>query len=1100
MNLLTPIAGFLIGYGGIMGYQVIDSTYKGEMPGPKSFGYFIGGMTLLSAATIYALGRTDKVFNAEGDSTYCKTYTSRSEFPGLHEGSDAMRFITYLEQLDVDGHTLTVKNISAETKSDPNPIFDETWITFTICSEFEASLKFWKKLLMKDLDAIADGKGKYDDLHRCIQTMAEGNEPSENWSMSAEGLSQFTPNELTQSSAIHGDFDHASLNYSGHQNMILKAEDDEVYYLITFNHINGEYETTSRTIISENEAMKSDKEIIAYQFGDDDPIDEGYKGYYSVHDGEWIRVDSKKSMSKKRKKMFNDYGLYAESFDAEGNYNDFIEDMEGVMGKYGEMKDFDSGYNPQDNLLKARMVVEVDDEDFDNVDFDAEQVPITDWANYEGDLPEQYPHRRPRKSGRGSRPILGPDRKAYGEEKRRRLKARSPTLTVTKVEPNKKIPTMNDITFENGMVAGYPKTKDAKVGDKFVVSSQEGGRFPSIMDAESYNAEVNSVMVSGSVDGEPAIFNYSKGKTDDFGFTPGRIATGENTEELFAQYPLPDIPHHRNVKGFKNYKNNVWRKHMGAETMMPEKQCVICGEPYTGYGHNPEPIFPMSRGRCCDVCNATVVIPYRLGGMNFRFGEDFEAQGRDVMGRFVKMDCDLCGGKDEVGYVDEEREFKVCEHCDVDGEDYNPKLWEAETARRFRNRFDKTQRGNPRNRAATGVKRNIWKNFFRKDAEDMSDELDMVMAQLYEIEDMKNPTPEDLTNYQNLLTRYYGMVRFNAEQKTARVRTMSGKPVSETLRKLKQDKNLSAKDARTRKEIRAENMEVFEAPRRKRKDFAWIGEYNSDKEWEKAGSNTIAAATKKAKAEGWKPVWSQYWGDNAATRKSRMRREAKVWNLMSKSPQWKPWLKFLTERNADDEMWETMEIFRGKAYWKDKNRTQDWGPWIYDEDRIYVPDHFAEDGGWQVLVKGNQALLLYYIADYDGPVSTPLMRKTFNLSPVKATKTAKKAKPKATKKTTTRKAKPKAKAGRKAPTISATRRKIGTRMRGNDGKMWEVKKSGKSQRWMAGAETFEAEVLARDWKWKGIKWTPEEEATLSQEEKEVIAEQLYNDWKEDLNS
>jgi hypothetical protein len=96
-------------------------------------------------------------------------------------------------------------------------------------------------------------------------------------------------------------------------------------------------------------------------------------------------------------------------------------------------------------------------------------------------------------------------------------------------------------------------------------------------------------------------------------------------------------------------------------------------------------------------------------------------------------------------------------------------------------------------------------------AEDMSDELDMVMAQLYEIEDMKNPTPEDLTNYQNLLTRYYEMVRFNAEQKTARVRTMSGKPVSETLRKLKQDKNLSAKDARTRKEIKAENMEVFEA-------------------------------------------------------------------------------------------------------------------------------------------------------------------------------------------------------------------------------------------------------------------------------------------------
>ena len=49
-----------------------------------------------------------------------------------------------------------------------------------------------------------------------------------------------------------------------------------------------------------------------------------------------------------------------------------------------------------------------------------------------------------------------------------------------------------------------------------------------------------------------------------------------------------------------------------------------------------------------------------------------------------------------------------------------------------------------------------------------------------------------------------------AEQKTARVRTMSGKPVSETLRKLKQDKNLSAKDARNRKEIKAEGELEYE--------------------------------------------------------------------------------------------------------------------------------------------------------------------------------------------------------------------------------------------------------------------------------------------------
>jgi len=79
-------------------------------------------------------------------------------------------------------------------------------------------------------------------------------------------------------------------------------------------------------------------------------------------------------------------------------------------------------------------------------------------------------------------------------------------------------------------------------------------------------------------------------------------------------------------------------------------------------------------------------------------------------------------------------------------------------------------------------------------------------------------------------------------------------------------------------------------------------------------------------------------------------------------------------------------------------------------------------------------------------------------APTKA-KSSRKA-PKTRAKTTAKKsvAKPKAKAksGRKGPDISATKRKIGTRMRGNDGKMWEVKPAGKSQRWVRGAETFEA--------------------------------------------
>jgi hypothetical protein len=46
---------------------------------------------------------------------------------------------------------------------------------------------------------------------------------------------------------------------------------------------------------------------------------------------------------------------------------------------------------------------------------------------------------------------------------------------------------------------------------------------------------------------------------------------------------------------------------------------------------------------------------------------------------------------------------------------------------------------------------------------------------------------------------------------------------------------------------------------------------------------------------------------------------------------------------------------------------------------------------------------------------------------------------------------------------------------------------------------FGAEALVRhDGKWKGIGWTPEEEASLSQEEKAVIAEQMYEDWRAGL--
>ncbi len=42
------------------------------------------------------------------------------------------------------------------------------------------------------------------------------------------------------------------------------------------------------------------------------------------------------------------------------------------------------------------------------------------------------------------------------------------------------------------------------------------------------------------------------------------------------------------------------------------KLCSICKEPYTGYGNNPEPVKPATKGQCCNTCNQVEVIPARL--------------------------------------------------------------------------------------------------------------------------------------------------------------------------------------------------------------------------------------------------------------------------------------------------------------------------------------------------------------------------------------------------------------------------------------------------------------------------------------------------------
>lgn len=64
--------------------------------------------------------------------------------------------------------------------------------------------------------------------------------------------------------------------------------------------------------------------------------------------------------------------------------------------------------------------------------------------------------------------------------------------------------------------------------------------------------------------------------------------------------------------------------------MTESNSCCLCGADYGRYGHNPDPVS--SSGRCCDTCNATVVIPARLSMMGFGAEED------EIMVRILEIE------------------------------------------------------------------------------------------------------------------------------------------------------------------------------------------------------------------------------------------------------------------------------------------------------------------------------------------------------------------------------------------------------------------------------------------------------------------------------
>lgn len=45
------------------------------------------------------------------------------------------------------------------------------------------------------------------------------------------------------------------------------------------------------------------------------------------------------------------------------------------------------------------------------------------------------------------------------------------------------------------------------------------------------------------------------------------------------------------------------------------ERCCFCGDKNIGWGNNPEPLYKDGVNRCCDDCNAKIVIPERMRRM-----------------------------------------------------------------------------------------------------------------------------------------------------------------------------------------------------------------------------------------------------------------------------------------------------------------------------------------------------------------------------------------------------------------------------------------------------------------------------------------------------
>jgi len=113
------------------------------------------------------------------------------------------------------------------------------------------------------------------------------------------GLEGFTTSELTTSSAIHGDFDEASLNYSGHQNFEVRAEDEMTAMQISIGCPSGS--TKDFTRIFDVKVRGSDLEYLTSEL--EDEVKGRVASWNKTYDAEMEMIDDSNARIRNR---FND--------------------------------------------------------------------------------------------------------------------------------------------------------------------------------------------------------------------------------------------------------------------------------------------------------------------------------------------------------------------------------------------------------------------------------------------------------------------------------------------------------------------------------------------------------------------------------------------------------------------------------------------------------------------------------------------------------------------------------------------------------------------------------------------------------------------------